>query len=69
MLRDLLRPRTRLLSQAREIRRLRHKVAELEGQNERMRTGMRRCLSCDYRNTVLEQRGTSIDSEHDLIDT
>ncbi len=69
MLRDLLRPRTRLLSQAREIRRLRHKVAELEGQNERMRTGMRRCLSCDYRSTVLEQRGTSIDSEHDLIDT
>jgi cell division protein FtsB len=38
-----------LLAQAKELRLLRAEVARLRAQNESMRQGMRRCISCDYR--------------------
>lgn len=68
MLRALLRPRTRLLSQAGELRRLRRRIAELEAQNARMRSGMRRCLSCDYRIAGLEDDGPHPENQHQMIE-
>ena len=39
----------RVLRQQREIERLQKELDQLRAQNESMRTGMRRCLTCDYR--------------------
>jgi len=39
----------RLVQQEREIKRLRQEVSTLKGQNDSMREGMRRCVTCDYR--------------------
>ncbi len=39
----------RLAAQARELKHLRTEVAQLRAQNESMRAGMRRCITCDYR--------------------
>ena len=39
----------RLLQQEQEIKRLRQEVSTLKGQNDSMREGMRRCVTCDYR--------------------
>jgi cell division protein FtsB len=47
----------RLLSQQRELKRLREEVAMLQDQNESMRDGMRRCLSCDYRIEFKQRQG------------
>jgi cell division protein FtsB len=44
----------RLAEQARELKRLRAEVASLRAQNDSMRSGMRRCISCEYR---LEAKG------------
>lgn len=49
LLAALIRPRLRLLAQEREIAALRTELAQLHGQVEGMRDGMRRCVSCDYR--------------------
>jgi len=48
-LRDLLSPRQRLLELETEIGELRRELATLKAQNESMRQGMRRCVTCDYR--------------------
>jgi hypothetical protein len=39
----------RLIEQQREIEALESELQELRRQNERMRAGMRRCVSCEYR--------------------
>jgi hypothetical protein len=49
MLKSLLDPRLRLLAQQREIAALRAELGELRAQVDSMKSGMRRCLSCDYR--------------------
>jgi hypothetical protein len=49
MLKTLIDPRLRLLAQEREIAVLREELAQLRTQVDSMRSGMRRCLSCDYR--------------------
>jgi cell division protein FtsB len=38
-----------LAEQARELKQLRVEVAQLKAQNESMRQGMRRCVTCEYR--------------------
>ncbi|MEP5763736.1 MAG: hypothetical protein ABJ308_04050 [Halieaceae bacterium] len=38
-----------LLAQARELKELRQELAVLRAQNDSMRQGMRRCISCEYR--------------------
>ncbi len=62
MLADLIAPRRRLLQQAREIRRLRREVAELEARNDSMREGMRRCVSCEYRIDFKRRQGGTSDN-------
>ncbi len=48
-LKNLLAPRQRLVEQERELRDLKREVHTLRLQNESMRSGMRRCVTCDYR--------------------
>ena len=40
---------TKIVEQARELKQMRKKLAVLRAQNESMRVGMRRCITCDYR--------------------
>ena len=49
ILTDLISPRVRLMQQELEIRELTEQVNILRRQNESMRVGMRRCVTCDYR--------------------
>ena len=46
---EILDQAWRLREQRREIRELRDEVEKLHGQNERMRTAMRRCITCEFR--------------------
>ncbi|CAA0125124.1 Uncharacterised protein [Halioglobus japonicus] len=46
---DILSPRQRLLQQEREIAQLRGELTKLQAQNDSMRAGMRRCVTCEYR--------------------
>ena len=39
----------RLRQQERELKQLRAEVATLRAQNDSMRSGMRRCITCEYR--------------------
>jgi hypothetical protein len=39
----------KLLLQARELKQLREEVQQLRAQNESMKVGMRRCITCEYR--------------------
>jgi hypothetical protein len=49
MLKALIDPRRRLLAQQREIAALREELGQLRAQVDSMKSGMRRCVSCDYR--------------------
>jgi len=53
---EILGQERRLRSQQREIRSLREEVEKLQLQNTRMREGMRRCVTCDYRIEVVARR-------------
>jgi len=53
---EVLGHERRLRSQVREIRGLREEVQKLQEQNARMREGMRRCVTCDYRIEVVARR-------------
>jgi prefoldin subunit 5 len=54
---DFLAPHKRLLQQQREIRRLAREVSELRAQNDSMRQGMRRCVTCEYRIDFKQRQG------------
>jgi cell division protein FtsB len=45
----LFSPQKRLWQQQQEIEQLRKEVTRLREQNDGMRQGMRRCVTCDYR--------------------
>jgi cell division protein FtsB len=45
----------RLRAQHSELQQLRAEVLALRAQNESMRSGMRRCISCEYRLEVKER--------------
>ena len=61
-LRDFLRREWRFAEQRRELTATREELAKQRAQNERMRAGMRRCLTCDYRRAVI---GQSADAEQE----
>ena len=46
---EILSAQKRLWQQSREIEQLRSELAKLRVQNDSMREGMRRCVTCDYR--------------------
>ena len=53
----------RLLQQHQEINQLRSEVAKLRAQNDSVREGMRRCVTCDYR-IDFKQRQDAVDAVH-----
>ncbi len=53
----------KLLAQARELESLREEVARLRAQNDSMRAGMRRCITCEYRLAVKE--GNNSEEQND----
>jgi hypothetical protein len=46
---DIFSAQKRLWQQRQEIEQLRSELAKLRVQNDSMREGMRRCVTCDYR--------------------
>ncbi len=53
----LLNLPAQLARQQREIQRLQKELDQLRAQNESMRSGMRRCLTCDYRTDYRSRMG------------
>ena len=47
----------KIVEQARELKRLRVEMEVLRVQNDSMRAGMRRCITCEYRNEAKEKDG------------
>ena len=58
----MLATQKRLLQQQREIRRLQQEVAALKAQNDSMRDGMRRCVTCDYRIDFKQRQDAAADT-------
>ena len=48
-----------LLAQTRELELLRKELVNLRAQNESMREGMRRCITCDYRLEAKARNGAA----------
>tara|TARA_R110002049_G_scaffold153573_1_gene317847 strand:- start:967 stop:1230 length:264 start_codon:yes stop_codon:yes gene_type:complete len=61
---DILSPQRRLLQQEREIAQLRDELGKLQAQNDSMRAGMRRCVTCEYRIDVKARQDASTMGEH-----
>ena len=47
----------RLWQQEQELKQLRREVASLQAQNDSMRDGMRRCVTCEYRIDFKNRQG------------
>jgi len=62
-LRSFLRRESLLVEQRRELAAMRDELSKQQVQNERMRAGMRRCLTCDYRREVIGQRAAAEQGE------
>lgn len=55
-LREFLAREGRIRAQSRELAGLRSEVEALRAQNERMKTAMRRCITCEFRLEVVGRR-------------
>jgi prefoldin subunit 5 len=66
---DFFSPRLELLSQQRRIRELERQVSELQAQNDSMREGMRRCVTCEYRIDFKQRQGGEAPVATEIIDT
>jgi len=53
----------RLWQQRQEIDQLRRELAKLRAQNDSMRDGMRRCVTCDYRIDFKQRQDSSADDQ------
>ena len=61
---DIFDAQKRLWQQEREIAQLREEVATLQAQNDSMREGMRRCVTCDYRIDFKQRQDKLSDIQH-----
>ncbi len=68
-LRDIFAPRAQLLVQQRRIRELEMQVASLQAENDSMREGMRRCVTCDYRIDFKQRQGLTAPAKIDDSNT
>ena len=60
---ELFSPQRRLLQQEREISQLKQELQALQAQNASMRSGMRRCVTCDYRIEYRNRQDQSADDK------
>ena len=58
---EVFAPQQRLLQQEREIKKLKHELLALQNQNASMRSGMRRCVTCEYRIDYKNRQDQSVD--------
>ena len=58
-LKDFFEPRAELSRQAKRIRELEQELEALRAQNDSMREGMRRCVTCEYRIDYKARQGQS----------
>ncbi len=58
---ELFAPQKRLLQQDKEIHQLRRELKVLQTQNDSMRDGMRRCVSCEYRIDYKRRQDEALD--------
>jgi hypothetical protein len=61
---ELFDAQKRLWQQEREIGQLREEVAVLRAQNDSMREGMRRCVTCDYRIDFKQRQDNLTATQH-----
>jgi len=54
---QIFTPPGRLCQLQAEVKRLRRENALLQAQNDSMRAGMRRCVSCEYRIDFMQRQG------------
>jgi hypothetical protein len=60
---EILTARKRLWQQEREVDQLREELNTLRAQNDSMREGMRRCVTCEYRIDFKQRQDDDIDRE------
>ncbi len=60
---EILTARKRLWQQKREVEQLREELNTLRAQNDSMREGMRRCVTCEYRIDFKQRQDDDIDRE------
>ena len=58
-----------LRQQQREIEELHQELTKLRAQNDSMRQGMRRCVTCEYRIDVKQRQDESLDEEQNHVGT
>jgi cell division protein FtsB len=58
-----------LRQQQREIEELRQELTKLRAQNDSMRQGMRRCVTCEYRIDFKQHQDESLDEEQNHVGT
>jgi len=61
---DIFSAPQRLWQQRQEIEELRRELAKLRAQNDSMREGMRRCVTCDYRIDFKQRQDAGSDAQH-----
>tara|TARA_R110002072_G_scaffold2353_4_gene19592 strand:- start:7177 stop:7374 length:198 start_codon:yes stop_codon:yes gene_type:complete len=60
---EILTARKRLWQQEREVDQLREELNTLRAQNDSMREGMRRCVTCEYRIDFKQRQDDDIDRQ------
>ena len=60
---EILTARKRLWQHEREVEQLREELNTLRAQNDSMREGMRRCVTCEYRIDFKQRQDDDIDRE------
>ena len=60
---EIFSTQKQLWQQQREIDQLREELSNLRTQNESMREGMRRCVTCDYRIAFRERQEGALEAE------
>ena len=58
---EILSAQKRLRQQQQEIEQLRDELTKLRAQNDSMRQGMRRCVTCDYRIDFKQRQDDGVD--------
>jgi hypothetical protein len=64
---EIFSPQKRLWQQRQEIEQLRGELAKLRAQNDSMREGMRRCVTCEYRIDFKQRQDAAVDEQGSAV--